>query len=313
MKKISIAIASPSFSNSSLLLEELKFLENTLIHPNTNGNRLQGDALIDFLNFSRANVAIIGLEPMTKNVLESCPHLKMISKYGVGIDNLDLETMKALNIKLGWTVCSNKRSVSELVLAFCFGHFRNVFSSIAKMRNGQWDKNGGRQFSDLTVGIVGLGEISFDLAILMKSFGCKILVSDVSEKTEKCMQIGAKQVPYLELLSQSDVITFHVPSTPITRNMFDQKEIGLVKKDAFIINTARGDIVNFEATCQAVQDKKIGGFAADVFPAEPADCSHLREIENLYFTPHIGGNSAEGILAMGHSAIQHVKNYIKEL
>lgn len=313
MEKISVAIASPSFSKSSFLLQQLNSLGNVLAYPNTNGDRLQGEVLIEFLRSSQANIAIIGLEPITKTVLEACPHLKMISKYGVGIDNLDLETMKLLDIALGWTPCVNTRSVSELVLAFCFGHFRNVFSSIEKMHRGKWEKNGGRQVSSLTVGIVGLGAISFDLAMLLKNLGCKILVSDVVEKTEQCEKIGAKQIAYLDLLSQSDVITFHVPSTSLTRNMLSKKEIPFVKKDALIINTSRGDIVNFEEICQAVQEKKLGGFASDVFPIEPADCSHLRGIENLYFTPHIGGNSAEGILAMGLSAIQHVKNYIENV
>ncbi len=311
MKRISVAVASSSFSQSQQLRAALTRLA-VQVTANERGLKFSEEELIAFLNRSEAEVAIIGLEPFSKRVMDQCPSVQLVCKYGVGIDNLDLKAMQDSGVALGWTAGVNRRSVSELVLAFAFGHFRNVFASVHKMRDGKWVKEGGRQVSNLTVGIVGFGNIGSDLAALLKPLGCKILIHDLLDKTREASLLGAQQVSYEELLHTSQLITFHVPSTELTRHMYGQAQLKQSSKEVLICNTSRGDIVDFHAVCTAARNGDIGGFAADVFPHEPFDGSHFSACPNIYLSPHIGGNSKESVLAMGMAAIEHLASYIRK-
>ncbi len=310
MSQLRVAISSPSFCSSKVLLQELAGLPVTVV-ANSDGRRMNEAELIAFLSEARAEVAIIGLEPFTRRVVESCKSVKIVCKYGVGTDNLDHEAMRDAGVALGWTAGVNRRSVSELVLAFALGHCRNAVPSVKNMLDGKWLKAGGRQLSNATMGIVGFGHIGTDLAGLLRPFSSSVLACDVLDKAADAQRLGAEIATYAEILARSDVITFHVPSTPKTRNMFAAEHLKLVKPDVLLINTSRGDIVAFDTVCEAVRDGKLGGFAADVYPDEPYDASRWRGVEHLYFTPHIGGNAREAVLAMGRAAISHVQSYVK--
>jgi D-3-phosphoglycerate dehydrogenase len=179
------------------------------------------------------------------------------------------------------------------------------------MRNGEWLKNGGYQLSNKTVGIVGFGHIGQDIARLLQPFGCTLLCYDIVNKSLECSALGVTQTHYSSVLEKSDIITFHVPGSDTTHKMFGLSELEKVKPTVFIVNTARGDVIDFSAVVTAAQKNKIGGFAADVFPEEPCGLKHLAGIKNLFFTPHIGGSAMEAIQAMGESAIAHVQTYLQ--
>lgn len=311
MNKTKIAVSSPSFSSSTLLMSELTQLPLD-IHANEKALRFNEYELIQFINKHQAEILIIGLEPLTKQVIKSCPSLKAICKYGVGIDNLDLDAIENAGMFLGWTPGVNKRSVSELVLSYAFGHFRNVFPSIQNMLNGKWIKNGGRQISHIKVGIVGFGHIGYELASLFKSLGSHVYASDIIDKTKEAKNLNVDLLSYEDLIAECDLITFHVPRTEHTRHMYGVEQIQKTKKHALICNTARGDIVDFYAVCEAVKKGELGGFASDVYPHEPFDASKFQTYPNLYFTPHIGGNSQESVLLMGRAALSHVQAYLKK-
>lgn len=306
--KKTVAVTSTSFSNDPSLLNELSQLDLTIV-ANTKGVKFDESALADFLSSAHAEVAIIGLEKVDGALLDQCPHLRFIAKYGVGLDNIDQDALKVRNIGLGWTGGVNKRSVSELALAFMLGHMRNVIPSIMQMRSGNWQKIGGRQLSHATIGIVGLGHVGFDLAQLLVPFGSRVLYTDLLDCAAKVGQLPLESVSYSELLAQSDVISFHVPLSPKTRMMFGRKEIAVCRKSALIINTSRGEIVDFPAVCGAVKGGDLGGFGCDVFAEEPSNLQEWTNEPRLYFTPHIGGNAKEAVLAMGRSAIGHVADY----
>lgn len=308
---VKVAVSSPSFCSSSTLMKELQDIAGIQITANLDGIRFDENGLIAFLQKASAQVAIIGTEPVNKKVIRSCPTLKSICKYGVGMDNLDLEAMKEAGIHLGWSGGVNKRSVSELVLAFALGHARNVFYLVDNMQRGNWIKKGGFELSHCCVGIVGFGHIGTDVAKLLQPFGCSILIHDIVDKTLEAQKLGCKQVSYDELLSQADIITFHVPLTEQTHLMFNSEQIEKTKVGSLIINTARGNIVDFPAVCHGVRTQRLGGFGADVFPHEPFDSREYEIKDRFYFTSHIGGNSKEAVLGMGRSAIAHLKNYLK--
>ncbi len=305
---IRIAVSSPSFCKSPTLIQELKDLGYSCT-LNLEGVRFNEEELIDFINFNKATILIVGLEVLTRNVLTACPTLKLVAKYGVGLDNIDTDLLKEFGITLGWTGGVNRRSVSELALGFMLGHLRNITPSIINMKENKWTKNGGRELSDCTVGIVGFGNIGTDLAKLLGPFGCRIQYCDIIDRSEVARTLNATALSYEDLLRTSDVISFHVPSTPQTRQMFRAEHLKLLKPDAMVVNTARGDILDFDAISAAVEAGQIGAFATDVFPKEPCDLSTWSRVPHLYFTPHMGGNSREAVLAMGRSALHHVRQF----
>ena len=261
-------------------------------------------------------IAIIGTEPITEEILASCKSLKFIAKYGVGTDNLYEPAMHKYGVKLGWTGGVNKRSVAELVLGFLLGHFRNIAPTSHALRQGKWLKVGGRQLSGCTVGIVGFGHTGSEVARLLRSLGLpasQVLYHDIKDRILDAAEIGTTLSTFENMLLRADAISFHVPLDDTTRAMYGPEQIARTRSGALIINTARGEVVDFRETCKAVQRGHLGGFAADVYASEPFDGSDFRDEPNLYFTPHIGGNSAEAVLAMGRSAISHVRDYLHKV
>ena len=303
-----LVIPSPSFSKHKTLVNEASVLAKKIILNDT-GVRYDEGALLALLNNSNADAAIIGTDPLSANVISSLNHLKAIGKYGVGCDNVDVSALKSKGIHFGWEGGVNRRSVSELVLGFMLGHQRNIFRSIDRMGRGSWQKNGGVQLSEKTIGIVGFGFIGTDVAKLLQPFGCKLLVHDILDKSKECRELNAEQVSYEALLRSSDIVTFHVPGGTGTKEMFSAREVALVQNHALIINTARGSIVEFRDVTEAVKKSQIGAYASDVFPVEPLISTDYSIESGFYFSPHIGGNADEAILAMGRAAIRGLKDF----
>jgi D-3-phosphoglycerate dehydrogenase len=306
-----IAVSNPSFCKSQPLREELLQLGCHVIFNET-GDVMSRDEAVQFFQNCGAEVVIVGREFIDDSFLESCPKIKFIAKYGVGLDNIDEQALRARNVGLGWTAGVNKRSVSEQVLCFAIGHRRNILSSIHLMEQGTWVKDGGRLLTGTRVGIVGLGNIGQDLVGLLKPFHCDVKYFDIDRKEEFEKAQHVEFSAYHKLVGWSEILTFHVPCTPTTKQMFGSKELMTCNPDLLVINTSRGEIMDYEAVSRAVREHKIAGFAADVFPEEPFGASSYQSTEGFYFTPHIGGNSKEAVSAMGQSAIYHVRKYLEE-
>ena len=304
-----IAVTSISFGKSATLREEL-----LLVFPNSffneSGQRLSGKELIEFI--SDADAAIVGVETINDSVLEHTPALKIISKYGVGLDSIDQESLKNRNISLGWNGGVNRRSVSELTLGFMLGLCRNIFRSGFKLKNSDWDKDGGHQLSGKTIGIIGCGHIGSDVARLLSPFGCTLLVRDIVDKSDFCREQGAVEVSLDEVIEKSDIISLHVPLTELTRQMVNENFLRRMKATAFLVNTCRGEVVDQEALKNALSQKIIAGAALDVFAEEPPTDAEFLSLPNLMVTPHIGGNAKEAVEAMGRSAIDHLIAFFKK-
>jgi phosphoglycerate dehydrogenase-like enzyme len=301
-------VSSRSFSRNEELKNEMRRLFSD-IRFNDEGRVLAGLELIKF--FEGAEGAIVGLEKMTDEVLAKLPQLKVISKYGVGLDNLDLDAMKKRGIELGWTGGVNARSVSELALVFAMGLFRNVFTAGRKLNQGKWEGTGGVMLTGKTVGVIGCGFVGQDFSRLVKAFNCQILVHDIVDKSAFCREIGAKQVPKEMLLRLSDVVSLHVPYDKTTHHLIGTAEIELMKSTSILINTSRGNVVDERALCEALKTRRIRGAAADVFATEPPGDCELTRFDNFAGTPHTGGNSVEAIQAMGRAAIENLVKCLK--
>jgi phosphoglycerate dehydrogenase-like enzyme len=305
-----VFVSSPSFSQNPILVQELGSLGLDVV-LNSTGQRFDENQLIEHLIGTEADCLIIGLEPLTDRVLSHAKRLRFVSKYGVGLDNIPLDLLDRANIQLGWTPGVNKRSVSELVLAFALSHFRNVHRSIQLLSRGSWEKNGGRQLSGSIFGIVGFGHVGQDLARILQSFDCKVIAHDILNRTEEAKLLGVEMMSFEEVLKRSEILSFHVPATDLTRNLLNSDSISLCQQRPFVVNTSRGSVVDFEAAVEAVKSGCFAGYAADVFPIEPCDLQDILEDTRFLFTPHIGGNAREAVLAMGRSAISHLQRFIQ--
>jgi len=301
-----IKVTSRSFSKHPILKNEiLSVFKNTVFNtdgPETGLKNIE-EYLID------ADGVILGLEKLDFNTMTNLKKLKIISKYGVGIDNVDLDAAHKLGIKIGWTGGINKRSVSEQALSFMIGLSRNLFKSNIQLKNGIWNKDGGVQLTNKCVGIIGCGHIGTDLIKLLQPFNVKILVNDLTSKDAIVDKYNLKQVSKDELLLNSDIVSIHVPLTEDTFHMVDEEFLGKMKKTAFLINTSRGAVINQKLLKASILNENIAGAALDVYEIEPPNDSEFLNLPNLITTPHIGGNSNEAILNMGRSAILHLKNY----
>ena len=304
--KVSTIAFSKNQSLVSLLQEHFPDAE-----VNTKGLRMNDEDLIHF--FSDADAVIVGLEKITPELLDRLPRLKLIAKYGVGLDNVDLTACHDRGIRIGWTGGVNKRSVAEMALGFMLALCRNLYSTSNQMKQLVWNKSGGFQLSGKTVGIIGLGNIGKELVALLKPFGCNIIVNDIADISIFAAENDLKVVSISELISTADIISIHTPANSDTLNLFTLKEFRMMKPTSFIINTARGGIIKELDLKIALKEKLIAGAALDVYEPEPPVDLELLEMENLICTPHTGGNAAEAVFAMGESAINHLLSFRNEI
>jgi phosphoglycerate dehydrogenase-like enzyme len=303
-----IAVTPPAFCKSKFLRAELKkhFPQATF---NEKDRYLTSPELIDFLKDKDA--ALIGRDIIGIKELKSLPQLRMISKYGVGLDNIDEVVLRKCNIRLGWTPGINKKSVAELTICFMLGMFHNIFSTGSDLKKGVWRKEGGQEISGKQIGVIGCGNVGREVIRMLKSFNTQIKVNDILDVSEFFNEQHITTASFEEVLESSDLITLHIPLTKLTRNLINKKTLEQMKSSAFLINTSRGEIIDHSALKRALQTNKIAGAALDVFNPEPPNDIELLSLPNLMGTPHIGGNAREAVEAMGKSAIDHLVQFLK--
>lgn len=299
-----VAVASRTFSKHTEL-RKIMSEKFSNIRFNDEGIALKGDQLIQF--FQDCDGVIVALEKIDKDIISQLPALKVVSKYGVGLDGINQEDLKEFNIKLGHTPGVNKRAVSELTLNFILNLLREPHIYDQKVKNGVWKNHGSHQLSNKTVGIIGFGNIGKDLAKLIKPFNCNVLINDILDMSSFVSEYNVTQVPLEKLLNESDVITLHIPLTDQTKNLINADTLKKIRKNSILINTSRGNIVDEQALHESLKNGDLCAAAFDVFTTEPpgSDCPLLK-LENFIATPHIGGSSKEGILAMGNAAIDNL-------
>ncbi len=299
-----VAAVSPSFCEHPALCAELLalFPEARL---NTSLRRLEGDALIDFLRGH--DVAIVGLEQMTAQVIAALPDLKIIAKLGTGVDMLDGQAMAERGIRLGWKPGANALSIAELVIAFAMIALRHMGAgNLALRQRGDVSKRMGRLLTGRVFGLHGCGHIGQQVVRLLAPFGCQILAHDLADRSAFYAEHGVQAVGFDELLERSEVLSLHIPLTPQTRGLYGREVLARLRPDCVLINTARGEVVDEDALYDSLASGALAGACADVFASEPAFDSRLIPLPNFFGTPHIGGSAAEARLAMGRIAIEGI-------
>lgn len=253
-----------------------------------------------------ADAVIAGLEDYDRELIGSARNLKVISRYGVGYDKVDLKAAADCGIKVTVTPGANGDSVADLAVALMLGCARNI----AVMDNGIKGRNqvrpSGVELWGKTLGVVGAGRIGKGVAKRCTGFNMRILCHDQYEDEAFQKECGAQYVDFETLIRESDFITIHSPLTPETRNMFGAAQFQAMKKDAILVNTARGGIVDEAALYEALKNGEIRAAALDATVDEPPYDSPLCTLPNCILTPHAGAATKEAVSKMGLMAAQNV-------
>ena len=306
MNKSKVFVSSRSFSSNIYLKKKL-----LSIYPNSSFNTLNRRLTTDeFINLAKnADKVIVALDNIDKKVLRLLPNLKVISKYGVGLDNINLKDLIDYKIKLGWSRGQNTRGVSELVFGFIFSINRDLFNYQNNLKKLNIFKQiTANEISSKKIGIIGFGSIGKDLAKLLSPLKCKIFYNDIRKITPNNSLHKQKSLNFI--LSNSDIITIHTPLTKKTKNLINMTNINLCKNKSIIINCARGGIINENALYNFLKKNKLASAAFDVFQNEPPKNNKLLKLKNFYCSAHIGGSTSESIKNMGLSAINGLDKFV---
>jgi len=304
-----VVVSAVAFSKNQELVNALKshFPDSTI---NTEGKRFTRDELVEY--YKEADAIITGLETINDDLLSDLPKLKIIAKYGVGLDNIDLKACEARNVKIGWVGGVNKESVAEITIGFMLMLSRNLYLTSNQLKTLNWNKSGGFSLNGRCIGIIGMGHIGKELVRLLKPFNASILINDILDVSAFANENGLVQVEKEEIFKRADIITIHTPLTSETKNMVNKDTLAIMKSTASIINTARGGIVNEADLKEALINNRISGAALDVYEVEPPTDSTFLSLPNLICTPHIAGNAYQAVVDMGMASIQHILDYKKQ-
>ena len=254
---------------------------------------------------------IVGVDPVTRTVMEHAKNLKAISKYGAGLDNVDLEAAKELGIAVDRAAGTNAVSVAEHAVGLFFSLARSVVPTAMSTKNGEWGREQGVELFGKTAGIVGLGNIGKNVARMCKGIGMNILGFDpyLPADDPSIAEYGVKMVSLEELFREADFISLHSPLTDETANMINKDSLATMKKTACIVNTARGGLVNEDDLYEALKNGTIKAVAEDVFSTEPpAKDNKLVALPNFVLTSHIGAFTAEANQKM---ALKSAENLVR--
>lgn len=249
-------------------------------------------------------------------LLDAAPNLKVVGRLGVGLDNIDVEACKARGIAVFPATGANHVSVTEYVIAAAMMLVRAAFLSTSAMIAGDWPRNAliGGEVSNRRLGLVGYGAIARETATRAGALGMSVAAFDPYLSADSRHWNGVINQPLSDLLAQSDVISLHTPLTVETRHMIDAAAIAKMKPSAVVINAARGGVVDEEALCRALRDKRIAGAALDVFEQEPltaAAGAKFAGLANVVLTPHIAGVTDESNIRVSHATLEKVAAALK--
>lgn len=306
-----VAVASHSFSKNPTLRRELLARHPQVTFNETGLPLMRRDDLVALLRGHER--AITGLEVLDDAVFAAVPELRVVSKYGVGLDMIDLAAARRHGVSVRWTPGVNRQAVAELTIAFMIALCRSLVPLAHAIKTGGWTHPGGRQLSSSTVGIVGCGHVGQEVARLCRAFGATVLAHDIRSYDDFYRAHDVTAVALDALLADSDIVTLHVPLDASTRGLIGGRELALMKSTAHLINTARGGVVDETALAAALARGRLAGAAFDVFSEEPPTNAELLLQPTFIGTPHIGGGTTEAVLAMGRAAIEGLDDASRQI
>lgn len=246
---------------------------------------------------------ILGLDACDASVIERADQLKVISRYGVGVDAVDLQAAAAKGIAVTNTPGANMLGVSELTLGLLFALARQIPQVAAAAKGGAWTRPTGWELSGKQLGVVGFGAIGRDVGKKAVALGMKVLAYDPFWKGE---MDGVENASLERVIAESDVITLHCSLTPETANLINTERIATMKDGAYVINTARGELVDEDALYNGLKSGRLAGAAIDAFRVEPPTGSPLLTLDNFIAIPHLGATTRESVQRMAMMASENL-------
>lgn len=250
--------------------------------------------------------AVVGMDEMTADVIRMGEQLKVIARHGVGVDTVDVETATKQGIIVTNALGANENAVADVVFGLILSLTRKICRADASVKQGKWESIVGIEIWQKTLGIIGTGKIGRGVVRRAQGFDMNILAYDICPDPVLAEKFGVQYVSLEDLLGNSDFISIHVPLTSETTGLIGEKQISLMKKSAYLINTARGRIVDEKALFISLKEKKIAGAALDVFSQEPPGYTDLLALGNLLTTPHMAANTEEAIRKMDQICVDNV-------
>lgn len=295
-----IAITTTSFAKHDMSPLDLLEKERISYLLNPHGRKLCEEEIMELIR--GVDGIIAGTEPLTRKVLESTPSLKVISRCGVGMDNVDVTAAEQLGIRIFNTPYGPTRAVAELTIGLILDLLRKISWMDRELRARNWKKRMGNLLQGKKIGIVGFGRIGQKVAELLLPFGVDIGYYDVCDvSTSLCCSSHELET----LLTWADIISLHVSVSAQTGPVLGERQIRLMKRGSWLINVARGGLVDEEALYRALRDEHLSGAALDVFDKEPYG-GPLSALKNVILTPHIGSYALEARVAMERQAVENL-------
>jgi D-3-phosphoglycerate dehydrogenase len=283
------------------LLEENHFqvIENTLGRPHTFSELKE---LVP-----EVEAVIAGVDTWHEAVFKIAPKLKVIARFGVGVDNIDLQKAKEYGIKVTNAKGGNATPVAELTVGLILGIMRNIPYLNNSLRRGNWDRLMGHELTGKSLGLLGFGEIAQGVAKKLQGFELKICAFDKYPNFEKAQQLGVTMMEMADVLKSCDVISLHLPSFKETYHILGKDQFAMMKPGAYFINTARGVLVDEKALCEALKSGRLAAAALDVYEEEPARPTNpLFKLDNVICTPHTAAETYETYTAVSMITAQAV-------
>ncbi len=296
------------------------FLEKAVdeVVYNSLGRPLRADELLGIVGNIDGYIA--GLDEINADVIQAAEHLKVIARYGVGIDRVDLQAASQRGIVVTNTPGANAAAVAELAIALLLALARKIPETNQAIKLGEWPRIKGISLREKTVGLIGFGNIGRAVAARLAGFDVRILATDPYLQPELVAEFSVKLIPLPDLLSQADFVSLHLPAQASTIGLVDADFLAQMKPGALLINTARGELIQETALCEALASGHLGGAGLDCFSQEPPAPDHpLLEFENVILTPHTGSHTDDAIDQLGWMSLrsclgvlrgEHVENVV---
>lgn len=298
-----ILITTSSFGqNDPVPLEKLhRAGYGILLNPF--GRKLTENEITTLIQKHEPQGILAGVEPLTRKVLSLGREkgLKAIARAGIGMNSVDIDAAKEMDISITNTPDAPTVPVAELTLGMILAALRKIHISDASIRKNGWERPMGSLLSGKTVGIVGCGRIGSKLASYLNPFGCRILGCDPAGTSHELIKLTGLD----QLLAQSDIVSLHLPYSSETHHLMDKKRIQTMQKGALLINTARGELVHEESLVEALEAEHLAGAALDCFEQEPYT-GKLKELNNALLTAHIGSYAKEARILMETQAAENL-------
>ncbi len=303
LKSCKILVTPTSYAKNDPTLRTNLEAEVGEVVYNPTGRPLSSEELLELIPGCDGFIA--GLDTIDRVVIDGSDKLRVIARYGVGVDNVDLDAARERGVVVTNTPGANSASVAELTVGLILSLGRKIPEAVQAAKKGEWPRMTGISLEGKTIGLLGFGAIAKNVARRLAGFDCHVIAYHPSYDIPTAESLGVQLRPEEDLIREADFLSLHLPLSPESRGMVNSEFLSKMKPGAFLINTSRGELIDEDALLEALQSGKLQGAALDAFSKQPPDADNpLLALPQLIATPHMGAHTDGATNAMGWAALQ---------